>query len=171
MLRDVLAPRLGAAGALMAWTGPSGTAQDFQFGRAAIEVRRRRAPGLSSYKFTASVSSTQTGVDALFLVVVTFDTRQAGPGQTLPGLIDALRSEPHIDSAVFDDKLLNVGYDDLHRNLYDTIRYTARDIGFYNVAANFPRLVESGLPNGLGHVTYRIATSACESYRCAVGDL
>lgn len=173
LLNTILRKTLGMPAAIAAWTGPTGTPQDFQLNRSAIEVKASRGGEPQYIQVSSERQLDPTGVDRLFLAHFALDTRRAGVGQTLPDLVAQIRGTSPDDSATrsyFDDRLQSTGYHDAHADLYDT-RYTPREVGYYEVTDGFPRIVESDLADGLGHVTYRITTSACEPFRCTDTDL
>ena len=66
---------------------------------------------------------------------------------------------------LFKLKLLEVGYYDIHRPLYEETGYTIRQENLYRVAGNFPRITEADIPIGVGDVRYSIILSESEEYR------
>ena len=173
LLTRILSDATGLTAAVSAWTGPTGTSQDFQLNRAAIEVKASRGGEPQYLQINSERQLDPTGVDRLFLAHFALDTRQAGVGQTLPDLVDGIRAECPEDGVArtsFDERLLSTGYTDAHADLYDT-RYALRSMSFYEVTEGFPRIIESDLPHGLGCVTYRITTAACEPFRCSDTEL
>jgi hypothetical protein len=174
VLKHTLAATIGTARAVAAWTGPTGTPQDFQVARAAIEVKASRGGEPQFIQVTSERQLDSTGVDALFLVHLALDSRQAGTGQTLVELVDSVRMDCSDNTHArmeLDDRLLLAGYDDLHRPLYETTRYSPRRFDVYKVVDGFPRLTEADLPTGVGHVTYRIPMPACQAFLCPVEEL
>ena len=75
-------------------------------------------------------------------------------------LIDATMA-----SNLFKLKLLESGFYDIHRALYEGRGYTIRQENSYRVNGNFPRLTESQIPIGVGDVKYSIVLSESEEWR------
>jgi hypothetical protein len=83
-------------------------------------------------------------------------------------LIDEV-SEILIDNTIsfnlFKLKLLESGYYDIHKPLYDERGYTIRQENLYRVSGNFPRITENQIPIGVGDVRYSIVLSESEEWR------
>ncbi|MEP6664151.1 MAG: PD-(D/E)XK motif protein, partial [Verrucomicrobiota bacterium] len=88
-------------------------------------------------------------------------------GATLPDLIAVLRVVLATDTSAiqnFDDRLLDVGYLDVHASRYEVRRYTVRREWTFRVTGKFPRIVESQLPEGVGEVSYALSLAACAPF-------
>ena len=149
--------------AVAAWTGPTGTAQDFQLPGCAIEVKTTitKAPELLSIASERQLD--ETGIDALFLFHLSLDARRDGRRSLVDAVEDIrTRLDGHeIAASMFEQSLLMTGYIDLHRDSYQEIGYTERTSHIFGVMAGFPRIVEANLPSGVGNVQYTVALAAC----------
>ena len=68
-------------------------------------------------------------------------------------------------------KLMEYGYFDIHKNLYDDNGYTIRQENVYSVSGDFPRITEKQIPKGVGDVKYTIILTESESWRINEIDL
>jgi Putative PD-(D/E)XK family member, (DUF4420) len=108
-----------------------------------------------------------TGVEALFLLHILLDSRQGGI-QSLPELVEeirrTLRSNSEIAASAFDERLIDAGYLDLHRDRYGRTKYTLRSHRFFRVTSGFPRILETDLATGVGDVRYSIESASCQPF-------
>ncbi len=68
-------------------------------------------------------------------------------------------------SNLFKLKLLESGYYDIHKSIYDVNGYTIRQENLYRVSGNFPRIIENQIPIGVGDVRYSIVITESEEWR------
>jgi hypothetical protein len=54
---------------------------------------------------------------------------------------------------------------DAQASRYGDTGYAIRRVLEYAVAGDFPRIVETGLPGGIGNVAYDLSLDACEGFR------
>jgi hypothetical protein len=148
VLGDVLLTSLSQTEAVEAWTGPTGTNQDFQLPELAIETKASVAKRPTSIRIASERQLDGTGVPALFLALASLDAR-----------------------ARFDGLLIQVGYLPGRPDLYEEPRYTLRELRFWHVREGFPRLVESDLPEGVGNCTYHVSTPGLDAYRTTADDV
>jgi hypothetical protein len=64
----------------------------------------------------------------------------------------------------FRSKLIEAGFFDNHRQVYENTGYFIRQGLFYKVENDFPRIEEKDLRNGVGDVKYSIVISQCPDY-------
>jgi hypothetical protein len=159
----VLSPMM----AVQAWTGPDGSAKDFQFSNAwGVEVKTSLARPPHEISITSERQLDDVGLDALYLLHCLVDA-QRGAGETLPDRVDRLRHALSGDAAalgLFEDRLLDAGYFEAHVPRYRDIGYVNRSAHLYHVREGFPRLIQPQLPAGVGHVEYVISASACAGF-------
>ncbi|BAJ29372.1 MULTISPECIES: PD-(D/E)XK motif protein [Kitasatospora] len=167
VLRDRLLGVLPDLEAVGAWAGPTGANQDFQLARVALEVKTSTAKRPQTLRIASERQLDSTGVPALLLCLVSLDERQGGSGQSLNQVVDGVRRRlaGSAARARFDGALTQAGYLPGHRELYDEHRYTLRDMRFWHVRDEFPRLVESDLPEGVSDCRYHVAVGGLEDYR------
>jgi hypothetical protein len=167
VLRDRLLPNLTVDAAVLAWTGPTGTHQDFQTQAAAIEVKTGTAKEPQSIIVANERQLDDTGVERLLLAHLSLDERRGGTGESLNTIVGTIRAVVTSADArnTLDERLARVGYLTSQRHMYDEPRYTIRKTRFWHVAGAFPRIVESDLRPGVGDCRYRISTVGLDQYR------
>jgi hypothetical protein len=166
VLRTHLLPNLPADIAVRGWTGPTGTNQDFQLDSAAIEVKIGTAMQPQSIVIANERQLDDTGVGQLLLTHLSVDERRGGSGESLNTVVDAVRAAVTSAEvrAAFDDLLTRTGYLPGQRHLYDEPRYTLRQVRFWHVTTDFPRIVEADLRTGVGDCRYRLSTVGLDQY-------
>ena len=176
-LQTLLISNLPSLAAVQAWTGPLGISQDFQMPeKVALEVKTSLARPPHQIAITGEGQLDDTGLDFLFLLHVLVDAKR-GTGESLPDRVDALRALLVVDDPaaadIFEDLLLEAGYLDAHspQQRYREPGYTLRTMHLYHVHDEFPRILPSSLPPGLGQVQYCISASACKEYEVSVSSL
>ncbi len=101
----------------------------------------------------------------LNLVVVILDdvpVESGGASFSALELVNRVRSlVSSIPAALdkLDERLVAAGF--IEREEYGTYRFACRRIRQFRVDWNFPRLVRSALPHGIGRVTYEIRLEDC----------
>ncbi|QYM78956.1 PD-(D/E)XK motif protein [Horticoccus luteus] len=164
-LHTRLLPLVGGA-AVTGWKGPEGAHQDFQFPSAWIEVKTTLAKQPQSVRIASERQLDDTLAPALFLHVLALEAHEGGAA-TLPAEVAAVRASlsawPEAREN-FEDALLAAGYLDQHSPRYGSVGYAVRQTQDYRVAPGFPRIVETGLPNGVGEVGYALSLAACTDF-------
>lgn len=165
LMRHHLLPTLGPVASVLAWTGPSRTAHDFEFGRTAIEVKSTLAKQHQTLRIVSERQLDDTGLEALFLFHLSLDAHR-DTGQSLPDLVDDLRQLVASTPAAspLDDGLIEAGYLDAHSVLYQNPGYAVREQNFFRVADGFPRIVERDLRSGVGDVHYSVSVAECRHF-------
>jgi hypothetical protein len=168
-LHTNLIAALGPADAVAAWTGPKGAHQDFQAASVWVEVKTTLAKQPQAVRITSERQLDDGHAPALFLHVLSLESQEAGV-DTLPSRVaalrDALAGAPGAREN-FEDALLSAGYLDRDGARYASPGYALRCADTYHVCAGFPRIVESGLPVGVGSVSYDLALAACAGFAVA----
>lgn len=160
-----LLPLLGGA-AVDGWKGPEGAHQDFQFSTAWIEVKTTLAKQPQSVRIASERQLDDTRAAALFLHVLALEAHDGGAA-TLPAEVAAARAALAAWPAArenFEDALLAAGYLDQHAPRYASVGYAVRQTQDYRVAPGFPRIVEAGLPTGVGDASYQLNLAACAGF-------
>jgi hypothetical protein len=115
-----------------------------------------------------------TGVLTLFLCHLVFDARRGGE-ESLPEIVDDVRHivvvQAPARSLMLEEKLLACGYLDADRHRYMDLEYSLRFYNFYSVSDEFPRLLESDIPNGVEEVTYSVNLNACRAFERSFEDV
>lgn len=174
MIRRLVEDGLELMPLLNCWTGALRTDQDFQFKAAALEVKTTTAVESDRIKISSARQLDDTGTELLILARVSLDERQNG-GVSLPMLIDDLKSQASSLSAwvriMFEERLVQAGYVEEHRSIYENRGYSERSIDFFVVCHGFPRVIESDLPSGVVGITYDISMASCEPFRVARAEI
>lgn len=172
-LGEGLLPALGPSAAVAAWTGPQGAHQDFQAASAWVEVKTTLAKQPQAVRITSERQLDDTHAPALFLHVLSLESQEAGP-DTLPARVamlrGALKGAPGAREN-FEDVLLAAGYLDRDAARYAVPGYAVRRVDTFRVRAGFPRIVEAGLPVGVGAVAYDLSLAACADFAVAPDEL
>jgi hypothetical protein len=166
-------PVAGGTRATSAWTGPTGAEQDFQFGQLAIEAKSTTGRTVQRLQIASERQLDDAGLDCLLLYVLSLDEREGTP-QTLPGIVTGIRNDLAGDPLaldLFESRLLEAGYLVAHEQRYGTTGYTIRREAFFRVSDGFPRILERGLPNGVGGVRYTIGLDGCDPFEMSAGQV
>jgi hypothetical protein len=166
LLSTLIGTRIGARATVEAWVGPQAANQDFQFPSAAVEVKTTTSKMHQTLEIASERQLDPVGVVHLFLFHLSLDERPGG-GDTLPALVDAIRSSiisTPVVAETFESRLLDAGYLDIHAPLYFGTGYTVRQMNFFRVSGDFPRIIEADLRTGVGAVRYSVSVAACAPY-------
>ncbi|MDZ7961468.1 MAG: PD-(D/E)XK motif protein [Aulosira sp. DedQUE10] len=165
-LHQVIIPQLGSRQGVQYWTGPKGTQQDFQFPNCAVEVKTTVEKQHQKLSIASERQLDSTGTGTLILVHLSLDVRQ-GRGKTLPEIVNNVRrlvEKDPIAKEELETLLLEVGYLDIHTSRYEEIGYTQREVNYFKIENDFPRIVEADLRNGVGDVRYTISVAECKRF-------
>ena len=149
------------------WFGPEKSIQDFQYSNWAVEVKTTHGNNHQKIHITSERQLDDSIIEKIFLFHLSLDVR-VGNGESLNFLIDEVSeilSENTMASNLFKLKLLESGYYEIHRPLYEERGYTIRQENLYRVSGNFPRITEDQIPTGVGDVRYSIVLSESEEWR------
>ncbi|WP_372756818.1 PD-(D/E)XK motif protein [Mariniflexile sp.] len=149
------------------WVGPEKSIQDFQYSNWAVEVKTTHGNNHQKIHITSERQLDDSIIEKIFLYHLSLDIR-TGNDDTLNYLIDevlGLLNDNTMASNLFKLKLLESGYYDAHRPLYEDNSYTIRQENLYRVSGNFPRITENQIPIGVGDVKYSIVLSESENWR------
>ncbi|MBX2938588.1 MAG: PD-(D/E)XK motif protein [Ferruginibacter sp.] len=152
---------------IKSWLGPEKSIQDFQYSNWAVEVKTTHGNNHQKIHITSERQLDDSIIEKIFLFHLSLDVR-VGNGESLNILIDAvseLLNDNTMASNLFKLKLLESGYYDIHKPLYDERGYTIRQVNIYRVTDNFPRITENQIPIGVGDVRYSIVLSESEEWR------
>jgi hypothetical protein len=95
-------------------------------------------------------------------------------GETLNQIVDTLSEKLSFDFAslnLFNSKLIEAGYFENHKHLYDNTGYYIRHELFYKVEKDFPRIEEKEIRSGVGDVKYSIVISQCSEFLKSENDI
>lgn len=152
---------------LKSWLGTEKSIQDFQYSNWAVEVKTTHGNNHQKIHITSERQLDDSIIEKIFLFHLSLDVR-VGNGESLNILIDEvseLLNDNTMASNLFKLKLLESGYYDIHKPLYDERGYTIRQENLYRVSGNFPRITENQIPIDVGDVRYSIILSESEEWR------
>lgn len=149
------------------WLGPEKSIQDFQYSNWAVEVKTTHGNNHQKIHITSERQLDDSIIEKIFLFHLSLDVR-VGNGESLNILIDEvseLLNDNTMASNLYKLKLLESGYYDIHKPLYEEKGYTIRQENLYRVSGKFPRITENQIPIGVGDVKYSIVLSESEEWR------
>src|SRR6266542_3125824 len=161
-LKDILLKTCSAESAVAAWAGPKALAKDFHFAKMAFEVKATTTKQPTRFRISSEVQLECGENSRLFVFGCIFERVLSG-GSSLPELVLEVRESlrPNgLASTRFAQLLFQRGYIDIDSKRYDA-RFKMRAQHFFEVKADFPRIVGSELRRGVGDVHYSILLSDC----------
>jgi len=154
---------------IKSWLGPEKAIQDFQYANWAVEVKTTHGNNHQKIQISSERQLDDSIVERIFLFHLSLDIR-IGNGETLNSLIDSvleILKDNTMAMNLFRLKLMEYGYYEIHKPFYDEKGYSIRQTNIYRVIGNFPRIIESQIPIGVGDVRYSIVLSESEDWRIA----
>lgn len=172
-LRKYLSNSSDSAKCINTWTGPEKSIQDFQFSNWAVEVKTTHGKNHQKIYVSSERQLDDSIIPNIFLFHLSLDIRM-GYGETLNIIIEDIFNILYVNSLainLFKLKLIESGYFEIHKKLYDNIGYTIRQENIYSVIGDFPRITEKQIPTGVGDVKYSIILTESESWRIDENNL
>jgi len=155
-----------------AWVGPSGAHQDFQAAAVSVEVKSTSSKKPQSLRISSERQLDSTGIDRLVLAHVSLDERKAGAGESLPTIVADLEVRLEADTLrAFRQMLYLAGLLPSAMEYYQEPVYALRALEYFEVDGEFPRIVESKCPDGVGDVHYSIQLGSIYPYSFAEDSL
>ena len=165
-LRKLIATKGVSLHVIESWVGSEKQIKDFQFGKWCVEVKTTHGNNHQRVHISSERQLDISNLDNLYLYHISLDIRQ-NSGESLNELIysiiDLLHSD-FISLNKFNSKLLEVGYFEKHKHLYDSKGYFIRQDLFYKIENEFPRIEEAEIRKGVGDVKYSIVVSQCSKF-------
>lgn len=167
-LRNLLLLNIDHLEAISIWVGPLQANQDFQLDRCAVEVKTTSAGSHQVLQIANIRQLDDTGIEILLLFHISLDVRLGGT-QSLPELVHEIRTLLENQDiralSIFNERLIDAGYLDVHESRYERLKYTIRNYNFFRVCEGFPRILESKLQTGIGDVHYSVALTSCMPFK------
>lgn len=151
---------------LNSWVGIDNEIRDFQSKNWAVEVKTTAGNNHQRISVSSERQLDDTLVEHLYLYHLSVESSN-GNGETLNQKIHSVRnllSNTASALYVFNQKLLDAGYLDAQADMYNERCYLKRDENYYSVKADFPRIKENEIRDGVGDVKYSIILSHCDQY-------
>lgn len=152
--------------AIRSWRGPERTNHDFIFQRCALEVKTSISKQHQKVYISSERQLDDSQSGKLYLCHLSLDN-QSCKGSSLNQIIGVIRGKlknTPVEKELFEDKLFESGYLDIHSERYNIPTYSIREYNLFKVMEGFPRIVESDLIEGVGDVKYSIMISECKHY-------
>ena len=162
LLRDLLIPAVGPSAAVDAWKGPEGCPQDFQTHSCVIEVKCSRAKAGIRISIANELQLDERPFPHLVLVLVAI----SGGGALNASLVELIAEVRLLLASsgrpldVFNDQLINAGYVDAHGVFYSENRFFLREIRYFEVRDDFPRIRHGDFHAGVIEITYKLDLAA-----------
>lgn len=168
-LRELVSA-FGPNTAIEAWTGPTGSAKDFELIGSCVEVKARRVAARPFVAISSEDQLADVEGSRLCLRVVNVASAVLPEGQSLHDhvrMTEELFEEEGSTFEAWEETLYSTGYDP--ENDYDERRWQLGAATVYEVMEGFPR-ISVPLAPGVGNVRYAIALDACDPFKLE-GDL
>lgn len=147
------------------WHGPVPENQDFQNGSRTLEVKSTTANASTVVRIANELQLDDSDCEQLYLLHLWLKELE-GAGTALPAMIEDLRNRlAGSAQPQFNDRLVEAGYHDIHRALYERTGYLERERSYYIVEAAFPRISQSDLRDGVSNVRYEINLAGFQQFR------
>lgn len=165
-LRKCLLAQSEALSVINSWIGPYGDSRDFQLGRWGVEVKTTIAKNHQKVQISNERQLDTSNLQYMFLYHLSLELLY-DEGETLNDVVDhilEILSENSVAANCFKSKLLEGGYFEKHRSLYDKHGYFLRNEQFFLVKDDFPRIEEKDIRKGVGDVKYTILIANCDRF-------
>lgn len=166
-LETQLFGKLSVWDAVEAWQGPVGGIQDFILAHCAIEVKSSTTSTAKIVEISNIAQLDETRVDNLLLCHILLHAGGVSD-KTLPDVVNHLRNiignENIAALGRFNENLIEAGYLDIHSKLYTERRYRVRNIRFFKVEGDFPRIRVTDVRDGIISCNYSVRISACAPF-------
>jgi hypothetical protein len=154
----------GPETAIEAWTGPSGSAKDFEFIGTCVEVKTRRAAARPFISISSAEQLEDVDGCKLFLWVASVASAVSPEGKSLHDYVSMTARYFEHSVKAFDqweEAIYSSGYDQF--NDYDNRRWHLDGIRTYEIVEGFPR-IPAPLPYGIEAVRYSLSLDACSAF-------
>lgn len=175
VLEQVCLPQLPSLCAVRRWEGPDAALHDFALPQGALEVKGTSRLPVTDFEVHHLQQLDETGLERLALILVSLEVGPTVAGMTLPERIERLRASLEAESqeaaALFQERLLAVGYLPEQAHRYRSRRYIVRDLYCFEVRSGFPRLRVADVPAGVVDCQYAVSMLACQPFRMSTEEL
>ena len=148
------------------WKGPERAVQDFQYSNWAVEIKTTMGKNHQKIHISSERQLDTSFVPFIYLYHLSLEVR-VQHGETLNDIVDSLSvlfASNTRALSIFRLKLLEYGYFDRHKVLYNETGYTIRNLNVYKITDDFPRITEQGLSPEIGDVKYSLIIASDPSW-------
>lgn len=171
-IKKYVFPKFEPMKSLSYWLGTNKRQHDFQFGDLSVEVKTTSSKQHQKLHISSEQQLDDSLVNQLYLFFLSVSLID-NLNQTLPSLIGEIREFLTTSTAAlerFNSILIERGYLDIHRHLYESTGYSLRKSGFFQVHSDFPRITEHDLRPGVGNIKYTIDLDMCAPFSVSEND-
>lgn len=161
------------ASTLKLWTGVEKTNKDFQGDNWAVEVKTTSTNNAQFITINGERQLDNSLVAHLFIYHLVLEVSKIN-GESLPMIVAEIKNllSSNVPAlCIFEEKLIEVKYIASHESLYAERFYKKRNEKCYKVLADFPRIMENDLRNGVSNIVYAISIGMCDEYLVSEGVL
>lgn len=147
------------------WYGPDYYNKDFIINNIGLEIKTT-TQDRPTLKISSEQQLDKQDLDMLYLIQYNLEESRSN-GFTLPEIINKVRIEiavNYILKSKFDEKLIQIGYNDDDSAKYDT-KYKLIEKHIYDVNKDFPKITKSTLPKGIFNSIYNIETLVLDEFK------
>lgn len=160
-LRKLLSASEDPLNCIGTWKGPEKAVQDFQHSDWALEVKTTHGKNHQKIYISSERQLDDSTIPEIYLYHLSLDVRSSH-GETLNKIVDNIYKEISMNTMatnLLSMKLMEYGYFNAQRGLYEDRGYSIRQVNAYAVREGFPRITENMVPDGVGDVHYSIVLS------------
>jgi hypothetical protein len=166
LLRDLIIPSAGASAAVDGWHGPDGKPQDFVLTGCALEVKCSRAKAGGRIAISNEQQLDERPFPHLVLSYVSV-TLGGGANPSLADIVAEIRlllgaAGRPLD--IFNDKLITAGWIDAYAGHYSENRFFVREVRFFDIRDEFPRIRAGDFPPGVIEISYKLDLAALSTF-------
>lgn len=163
LLHDVV-EETGNTEIVSCWYGPDSARCDFVNSGYALEIKTVAESSYPRVRIASEHQLSARGLTALHLCIYVVSIQDSGNGKSLPDLVQEMRGVLGGSARdIFEDKLIQVGYADVHSPRYESRKYSLRSRQIYEVDQFFPALTPESIPLGVGAVDYEVSLDTCSA--------
>jgi hypothetical protein len=165
-LRSFLNSNINTIYVIDSWVGCKKEIRDFQLNDWAVEVKTTQSNNHQKVIISSERQLDTKNIRHLFLNHLSLEATHKN-GETLIDIIKeilCLLIDNEIALKQFKFKLLEAGYFEHHKYIYEDTGYYVRKNQFFKVENEFPRIEESEIRDGVGDIKYSIILSLCDNY-------
>jgi len=162
ILRDLVIPAVGLSAGVDGWHGPEGSPQDFVLAGGAVEVKCSRAKAGGRIAISNEQQLDERPFPHLVLIYVAV-TLGGGTNPSLSDIVPEIRSLLAASGrplGIFNDQLITAGWLDAHAGHYSENRFFVREVRFFAIRDDFPRILPGDFPSGVIEITYKLDLTA-----------
>ena len=152
--------------ALNSWVGIDKEVRDFQYNDWAVEIKTTASNNHQKVSISSERQLDETLLENLFLFHLSVEVAKKN-GENLNTKVNTIREtlQSNISALnIFNNKLLEAGYFERHKHLYEEKCCQIRTENYYRIYGDFPRIKEKEIRNGVGDIKYSIILSQCSKY-------